>query len=251
MSLLKHKVVLITGVGRGLGRELVQAFCAEGCTVVGITREEQGLRETEGLVAGSKFDGYAADVADFRQVADIVSECLRKHGRVDIVFNNAAVYPRVSFTDETAEEWASAIATNVNGVANVCKAVLVSMLEQGYGRIYNVGSFADISPIADSAAYSASKGAIRSLTKAIAADINDREADIEVHEWIPGHMNTRMSGFTGTDPAVAAGWAVSIAGQAHARTQNCIFENEREWLPPRGIRQRIRDRLRSLLPGAE
>ena len=82
--------------------------------------------------------------------------------------------------------------------------------------------------------------------KAIAADIRPLQADIEVHEWIPGHLRTRMSDFTGLDPAVAAEWGVQLVSMPHARTRNCIFENDREWLPPKGLKQRIKDRLLSV-----
>ncbi len=251
MNLLKNKVVMITGVGRGLGRELVLAFAAEGCKVVGVARHADNLKETAALVPESGFLGHIADIANFDQLQTVVDDTVGRHGRIDILYNNAAIYPRVDFTVESAAEWARAIGVNVNGVANACKAVLPGMLKVGYGRIYNVGSFADIAPIVNSAAYSASKGAVRSLTKAIAADLQQHDVDIEVHEWIPGHLNTQMSGFTGIDPAVAAGWAVQLAKQPHARTRNCIFENDREWLPPKGLRQRIRDRFRSFLPHAD
>ena len=246
MSLLRNKVVLITGVSRGLGLELVSAFAAEGCQVVGIARSETGLRAAAEAVGDGSFVGLVADVADFDQVRSAVEDALEKAGRIDIVFNNAAVYPRVNFVDETPADWATAMAVNVNGIANVCKAVLPSMLRNDYGRIYNIGSFADIAPIPESAAYSAAKGAVRALTKAIAADLRDRDADIEVHEWIPGHLKTRMSDFTGIEPAVAAGWAVQLARQPHARTPNGIYENDREWLPPKGLRQRVTDKIRSL-----
>ena len=251
MHELKNKVVIITGVGRGLGRELALAFAKESCVVIGFARSPENHQEIAALMPEGSFRGHVVDVADFSQVRAAVETTLSEFDRIDIVFNNAAVYPQVDFKVESADEWSHAMAVNVNGVAFVCKAVLPAMLKAGYGRIYNVGSFADIAPIANSAAYSASKGAVRSLTKAIAADISDVDADIEVHEWIPGHLRTRMSGFTGIDPAVAANWGVQLASQPHARTRNCIFENDQEWLPPKGLRERIRERLRALLPNLD
>ena len=234
---------MITGVGSGLGRALAVAFAEQGSRVVGIARRAETLQETSALVNADVFTGHVADVT---RVADIKA-VMQQHDKVDILFNNAAVYPRVSFLDESPDDWARGMDVNVNGVANVCKAVLPGMIAAGYGRIYNVGSFADMAPIADSAVYSASKGAIRALTKAIAADLRDTDADIEVHEWIPGHLKTQMSGFTGIEPAVAAQWGVQLAAMEHARTPNCIFENDHEWLPPKRLKQRIVDKLRALV----
>ncbi len=236
-------VVMITGCGSGLGRALCRAFVEAGCRVVGIGHREDTVRETERLVASDRFVALIADVSDYGAVEGAVADAIGRFGRIDVLFNNAAVYPRTSFLEETADDWSRAIAVNVNGVANGCKAVLPHMIAAGFGRIYNLGSFADISPIPNSAAYSASKGAIHALTKAIAQDLDGVDADIEVHEWIPGHLNTRMSEFTGIDPAVSAGWAVQIAAIPHASRRSCLYENDHEWVPPRGIRQRLKDAL--------
>lgn len=245
--MLANKVVLITGVGGGLGRALASAFVGQGCHVAGIARREDSLQSTVAELDAARFTGYVADVTDFAAVSGVVKTVIDRHGRIDLLFNNAAVYPRVNFADESATDWARAIDININGVANCCKAVLPAMLAAGYGRIYNIGSFADLAPIAESAVYSASKGAVRALTKAIAADLQHRDVDIEVHEWIPGHLKTRMSDFTGLEPAVAAEWGVQLASMPHARTRNCIFENNREWLPPKRFRQRVLDKLKPVL----
>lgn len=246
MAMSETKTIVITGVGSGLGQALAVALAKQGCLVLGIARRQEALQDTAAAIGSGRFEGQVADVADFGVVGKVIDAWVARHGRIDVLFNNAAVYPRSSFLDESAADWARAIAINVNGVANCCKAVLPHMLNAGFGRIYNVGSFADLAPIADSAAYSASKGAVRALTKAIAADIRHLPADIEVHEWIPGHLRTRMSGFTGIEPAVAAEWGVRLVNMPHARTRNCIFENDREWLPPKGLKQRIKDKLLSV-----
>jgi len=246
VTMPENKIIMITGVGSGLGQALAVACARQGNLVLGIARRQESLQDTAAAVGPDLFQGQVADVADFAAVKSAVDAWVARHGRIDVLFNNAAVYPRNNFLDEAATDWAQAIAININGVANCCKAVLPHMVKAGVGRIYNVGSFADLAPIAESAAYSASKGAVRALTKAIAADIRHIDADIEVHEWIPGHLRTQMSGFTGLEPAVAAEWGVRLASTPHARTRNCIFENDREWLPPKGLKQRIRDKLLSV-----
>ncbi len=238
---------MITGVGSGLGQALARAFIEQGATVIGVARRQESLTETAALISANSFHGYVADVTDFAAVEAIVKRSVAEHGGIDIVFNNAAVYPRINFVQETPADFARGIDVNVTGMANVCKAVLPVMLSSGHGRIFNVGSFADVAPIAESAVYSASKGAVRALTKAIAADLCEINTEIEVHEWIPGHLKTRMSGFTGLEPEVAAAWGVKLAAMGRARTPSCIFENDREWLPPKGLKQRIRDKLRALV----
>jgi short-subunit dehydrogenase len=117
------------------------------------------------------------------------------------------------------------------------------MIENDFGRIFNVGSWADREPIADSAAYSATKGALHALTKAIAVDVARHDVDVEIHEWLPGRLNTQMSDFSGKDPAVAAQWAVQIASRPHASKKNCIYEHDAEWQPPRSLKQRLLSRI--------
>ena len=126
------------------------------------------------------------------------------------------------------------------------KAALPKMLEKGFGRIYNLGSFADISPIENSSAYSCSKGGLHALNKSIGKDVEAlaRDADIEVHEWIPGHLKTQMSEFTGIEPSISAAWGVQIArGDIKAGTKCSIFENDHEWLPPKSLKHRLKDKL--------
>lgn len=236
---MDSKVVVVTGPGEGLGRALVEAFVGRGWAVVGIGRREP----TTGVQDATGYSYVRADVADAREIKAAFEGIGATHGRIDVLLNNAAVYPRVNFLEESAEAFADALAINLTGVANCCKAVLPMMIRQGRGRIYNVGSWADVAPIEDSAAYSASKGGLHALTKAIAADTLKTPADLQIHEWIPGHMNTRMSGFTGMDPRQCAQWAVEIVERDRATARNCIFAGDREWHPPEPLRRRVAKRL--------
>lgn len=237
----ESRIVMITGVGGGLGRAMALSFARAGWRVIGVAHREESLRDAEGSIGPEHFSGYLADVANAAEVADAVAASMENHGRIDVLFNNAAVYQKVNFLDESPADWARTMAVNVNGIANCCKSVLPHMIEAGRGRIFNVGSFADLAPIGNSAAYSASKGAVHALTKAIARDIEHLGTDIEVHEWIPGHVNTQMSGFTGLEPEIPAGWAVELASMPRARTPNCVFQNDRELLPPKRLAHRARD----------
>jgi NAD(P)-dependent dehydrogenase (short-subunit alcohol dehydrogenase family) len=240
---LEGKVVVVTGAGSGLGRALCHAFHAQGCNVVGIGRTASSLEETGQSLGHERYSFEIADVANAEQVRNAIDNIAERHGRIDYLFNNAAVYNKIGFLDETPEQWAQSIAINVNGPANCCKAALPYMLKNGFGRIFNVGSFADYAPIPESAAYSCSKGAIHALSKGIIADLATHDADIEIHEWTPGHLNTQMSDFTGIDPAISAGWAVGLAQRPPSGRKALLFENDHEVLPPKGLKQRILDKL--------
>jgi len=239
--MLTGKVAVVTGAGSGLGRALCKRFCEEGCNVVGLGRMPESLEETAALVDSELFSFRIVDVCVFHSVSGVFSEIVKTLGQVDYLFNNAAVYPKVSFLDESAEEWSAVIDTNVNGPANCCKAVLPHMIERGFGRIYNVGSFADLGPIERSAAYSCSKGALHALARAIMADLRELNVAVEVHEWVPGHLNTQMSGFTGLDPSIPAGWAIDMVMRPASPGRGLLFEQDREFVPPRGMRAKIRD----------
>ena len=240
---LEGKTVVITGASRGLGRALAIAFAKAGSNVVGLGKDAGRLEDTAAQITEGAFISMICDVGDWQQVSHVMDEIIARYQRIDVLFNNAALYHKVSFIEESAEEWSAAVAANIDGVAFCCKAALTHMLRAGTGRIYNLGSWAHMAPIACAAAYSASKGAVHALTKGIGQDLACLDTDVQVHEWVPGHLNTRMSDFTGIDPAVSAGWAVEMV-RADAATNPCsIFENNYEWVPPKRLKERIVDRL--------
>ena len=240
--MLSRRVAIVTGAGSGLGRALAKKLVESGCIVFGLGRTQAALIETERLIDSQSFAYRCVDVVDFPAVKRVCEEIIAAHGKIDFLFNNAAVYPRIGFLDETPEQWAAALDVNVNGPANCCKAVLPLMIQRGFGRIYNVGSFADRGAVPKSAAYACSKGALHALGTAIQADIAGLGVDVEVHEWVPGHLRTQMSDYTGIDPGISAAWGVEIAALPPFGGSR-LFVNDKLWVPPRGLRGRVKDML--------
>jgi NAD(P)-dependent dehydrogenase (short-subunit alcohol dehydrogenase family) len=227
-------VVVVTGANGGLGQALTKVFVDHGAYVAAIGRQSEPV-----VPASPNFSYWQSDVADASRVAATFTAIRKRFGCIDVLFSNAAVYPKASFLEQDPADWVATIATNVNGVAFCCRAALQIMLEQSKGRIYCVGSFADLAPIPKSAAYAASKGAVRALVKGIAADLHGVTADVQIHEWIPGHLKTRMSDYTGMDPLVAARWALQMVLADSASENGTIFEENREWKPPERLRTRL------------
>lgn len=188
------KCVVVTGAGSGIGRALAAGFCADGATVIGIGRTRADLEETARQCEGGRMHFVVGDVGRADDVEKLFSESHRLCGKVDILVNNAASYPKVAFLESTPEDWARAIQTNVVGLAHCCRVALPGMLESGFGRIVNLGSLAWLGPIPNSTAYSASKAAVRVFTRALTTEIDrQRYPDVLINELLPGVVKTRMS----------------------------------------------------------
>lgn len=239
---IREKVIVVTGAGSGLGRALSVGFVQRGATVIGLGSRESPLSDTESLIGNSRFSWYAVDVSEAAHVTNIVRSIAEKFGRIDVLVNAAAVYPKISFLEQDAESWMKTIAVNLGGIANCCRAVLPLMMRHGYGRIINVGSFADLAPIPNSSAYAASKGGLHALNKAIGADLGDYP-DIICVEWMPGHLKTQMSDFTGMDPADCVEWALHIINLPPDSRNSLIYVSDHEYVQPKSLRSRVKEKL--------
>lgn len=141
-----------------------------------------------------------ADVADNAACSSAFAAAAKALGPVDGLVAAAAVYPKAFFLDQSAAHLEEVLRINVVGVANAVRAVLPGMMERNHGRVVVMGSLADLNPLPGSLAYSVSKGALHSLVRGIANEIDrDRYPDVLINEFNPGATRTAMSEH-GNDP---------------------------------------------------
>jgi 3-oxoacyl-[acyl-carrier protein] reductase len=189
---LKDQVAIVTGGSRGIGRAVVQALCKEGAKVAFVYKgSEQAAKELEATTDGMA-KAWQGDVADPETATRIVAGVLADWGRVDILVNNAGVIRDGLFLRMEPAAWREVLATNLDGAFYFCRAVAEQMvLRQRSGRIVNISSVAADFVNAGQANYSASKGAINSLTRALAKETAKR--GVTVNAVAPGFIATDMS----------------------------------------------------------
>jgi len=162
------KVVVVTGAGSGIGRAMAMAFCAEGAIVVAADRDSPSAAETvRGLEQAS---AALVDVAQAASVARLIADTHARHGRIDILCNNAGIGSSKTVVDCEPDEWDRLFAVNARGVYLGCKYAIPLMIAQGGGVIVNTASVAGLIGLPNRAAYCASKGAVVTLTKQVAVD---------------------------------------------------------------------------------
>ena len=189
---LSDKTALVTGGARGIGAATVAALAREGAGVV-IADIEQADGVVDGILAnGGRAWWYQVDIADHREVEDMVRTAEGIAGPIDILVNNAGIISRGTVLDMSFEEWNRILAVNVTGTFNCCKAVIPSMVERHNGCIVNITSVAGkIGDITAAPAYGTSKGAVNALTKSLARQLADY--GIRVNAVAPHAIETDMS----------------------------------------------------------
>jgi NAD(P)-dependent dehydrogenase (short-subunit alcohol dehydrogenase family) len=194
MGRLDGKVALISGGARGQGAAEAETFVKEGARVVfGDVRDAEGKQVEEAIRARGGDAVYVhLDVTSEADWQNAVQTTMSRHGRLDILVNNAAiVIPRVPIEERTVEEWDRVMAVNARGVFLGTKHAILAMRRGGGGSIVNISSVAGIGQsLHQEPAYAASKGAVRIFTKVTASQhARDRIRCNSVH---PGPVDTEM-----------------------------------------------------------
>jgi glucose 1-dehydrogenase len=184
IGLLEQKTAIITGASSGLGRAIAIHFAAEGANVVVADVRTEPLEGGERTVdviarAGGSATFVQADVAAWADIDALVTQTVSRHGRLDVMVNNAAIFSATGLLDTPAEQWERVIGVNLTGMFNGCKRAVQQMVAQEpraevRGRIINLGSQLGIVSSPHDIAYGVSKAGAIYLTRQIAVDYADQ-----------------------------------------------------------------------------
>ena len=185
---LKGKVVLVTGGTRGIGRAIAERFKSLGAEVyITGTSEER----TKAVAEEIGVNGVKMNVMDREEVKRVVSEILEKEGGIDVLINNAGITRDSLFLRMKDEDWDAVIDTNLNGVYNVTRAVVPSMVKKRSGNIINISSVVGFTGNVGQVNYSSTKSALIGFTKSLAKELGGR--GIRVNCIAPGYITTDMT----------------------------------------------------------
>ena len=192
--MLTGKVALVTGAGRGIGREIALTLARNGATVIvnyngSRERAEEVVKSIE--EQGGSAEAVQCNVADFEASGQMVKDVLGKYGKVDILVNNAGITRDNLIMRMSEQDYDAVLDTNLKGAFNMIRHLSKAFLKQRYGKIINISSVSGVMGNVGQSNYSASKAGLIGLTKSVARELASR--NVCVNAVAPGFIETEMT----------------------------------------------------------
>ncbi len=190
MQLIQDKVAIVTGAAAGIGAGVAQLFAEEGAHVFLVDLDgAQARKVADGIQAkgGSAF-AFQADARNREAMAKVVDDAVARFGRIDVLINNAGVYPRQPFLEMTEEQWDTMQDINLKSVFHCTQLVMPHMVSQRSGAVVNISSVTFFTGLTPLTHYIASKGAIIGFTRSLAREMGVH--NVRVNCITPGAIET-------------------------------------------------------------
>ena len=209
MFRLTGRIALVTGGGRGIGLACVEALAEAGAKVIIADNDSAVAEEGRASLRQRKLDAEIVrmDVTDSRRVAQVADEIVSRHGRIDVLVNNAGIARSETPAEKVADEhWLNVLDVNLNGTFWCCRAFGRHMLAAKSGAIVNIGSMSGfiVNKPQEQSYYNASKAAVHHLTKSLAAEWGSR--GVRVNAVAPTYIATPLNEFVKSKPAMYDAW---------------------------------------------